>query len=178
MSPEVRSKIMAKIKGRDTSPERNFRSLLHAQGFRFRVCAEDLPGKPDLKLTKYQAVIFINGCFWHGHTCHYFRMPKNNEEYWKKKIETNRNRDHKVITELIDSGWRVCIIWECALRNKAIQSDPDIMMGKVNEWLQSSKQYLELNDLTATAKANFSTEDSKGLIALTKLSENHKKIEK
>ena len=111
---------MAAIKGKDTKPEMIVRKYLFSCGLRFRVQVRKLPGTPDIVLPKYKTVIFVNGCFWHGHGgCKYFRLPKSNVEFWKEKIERNIERDRESMQALLDLGWKVIRIWECELRNKA-----------------------------------------------------------
>ena len=117
---EERSKNMAAVKGKDTKPEMIVRKYLFSRGLRFRVQVRMLPGTPDIVLPKYKTVIFVNGCFWHGHEgCKYFRLPKSNVEFWKEKIERNIERDRESMRELHDMGWNVIRVWECELRNKA-----------------------------------------------------------
>lgn len=116
-SPETRHYNMSQIKGRDTKPEKIVRSYLFAAGFRFRKNDKKLPGKPDIVLPKYRTVIFVNGCFWHGHEgCRYFVVPATNTEFWLNKIIANRNRDEDKKRQLEESGWKVIVIWECQLR--------------------------------------------------------------
>jgi DNA mismatch endonuclease (patch repair protein) len=115
VTPEVRSRMMTSIKGKNTKPEMIIRKMLHALGFRYRLYAKDLPGCPDIVLPKYNAVIMVNGCFWHGHDCHLSNMPKSRSEYWEEKINKNRIRDEKNKKQLHELGWRVAIIWECAI---------------------------------------------------------------
>lgn len=111
---------MAAIKGKDTKPEMIVRKYLFSRGLRFRVQVRKLPGNPDIVLPKYKTVIFVNGCFWHGHEgCKYFRLPKSNVEFWKEKIERNIERDRESMRALLDLGWKVIRVWECELRNKA-----------------------------------------------------------
>ena len=111
---------MAAIKGKDTKPEMIVRKYLFSRGLRFRVQVRKLPGTPDIVLPKYKTVIFVNGCFWHGHEgCNYFRLPKSNVEFWKGKIERNIERDRESTLALLDLGWKVIRVWECELRNKA-----------------------------------------------------------
>lgn len=120
MTPEQRSRCMAAIKGKDTKPEMIVRKYLFSRGLRFRVQVRKLPGNPDIVLPKYKTVIFVNGCFWHGHEgCKYFRLPKSNVEFWKEKIERNIERDRESMRALLDLGWKVIRVWECELRNKA-----------------------------------------------------------
>jgi DNA mismatch endonuclease (patch repair protein) len=117
VTPEKRSRMMSGIRGKNTRPELVVRSGLFASGFRFRLHRRDLPGSPDLVLAKWKAVIFINGCFWHAHPgCRYFRIPKSRRAFWSAKLEGNRARDVAAVTTLIDHGWKVVTVWECALR--------------------------------------------------------------
>ena len=116
VTPQVRSRMMAGIRGGNTKPELAIRSALHRRGFRFRIHCSDLPGKPDLVFLKYRAVILIHGCFWHGHQCHLFRWPKTREEFWREKIISNMERDQRQFSVLRKDGWRVATIWECALK--------------------------------------------------------------
>lgn len=120
MTPEQRHKCMAAIKGKDTKPEMLVRRYLHACGFRYSLHCKKLPGSPDLVFRSLRTVIFIHGCFWHGHEkCKYYRLPKSNTEFWRDKVEQNRQRDCAVIQKLESKGWRVFIIWECELKNKS-----------------------------------------------------------
>ena len=114
---KTRSYNMSQIKGKNTKPEEMVRKYLFAQGFRYRKNDKKLPGTPDIVLPKYKTVIFVNGCFWHGHKgCKYFVWPKSNPDFWKKKIETNISRDLQKIKLLQSQGWRVITIWECELK--------------------------------------------------------------
>ena len=108
---------MSCIKGKGTKPEEIVRKYLFSQGFRYRKNDKRLPGTADIVLPKYKTVIFVNGCFWHGHAgCKYFVWPKNNEEFWKKKIEANIFRDQKKTKALEEQGWKVIVVWECELK--------------------------------------------------------------
>ena len=108
---------MSCIKGKNTKPEEIVRKYLFSQGFRYRKNDKRLPGTPDIVLPKYKTVIFVNGCFWHGHQgCRYFVVPKTNTEFWMNKIDTNRIRDQKKMSELETMGWKVIVIWECELK--------------------------------------------------------------
>lgn len=114
---ESRSYNMSRISGKDTKPEELVRKYLFSKGFRYRKNVRKLPGTPDLVLPKYRTVIFVNGCFWHGHEgCKYFVWPKSNAEFWRQKIETNISRDRRKEAQLRDMGWNVMIVWECELR--------------------------------------------------------------
>ena len=113
MTTEQRHKCMSRIKSKDTKPELIVRRYLHAHGYRYRINVKRLPGTPDLVLRKYKTVIFINGCFWHGHEgCKYFVMPKSNSQFWQKKIERNKQRDIEKRIQLRLLGWHTIIIWE------------------------------------------------------------------
>lgn len=117
---ESRSRTMRAVKGRDTQPELIVRRLTHLMGFRFRLCRKDLPGCPDLVFPRLHKVIFINGCFWHGHTCpRGRRIPKSNKEYWLKKILKNRERDQKALKLLVATGWKPLVIWECEMSDES-----------------------------------------------------------
>lgn len=117
MTPEQRSRCMAAVKGRDTKPEMIVRKYLFSRGLRFRVQVRNLPGCPDIVLPKYKTVIFVDGCFWHGHEgCKHFRLPKSNVEFWKEKIERNVARDTRNEAELKALGWRVIRVWECEIK--------------------------------------------------------------
>ncbi len=110
---------MSHIKGKDTKPEILVRSFLFVHGFRYRLYRKDLPGKPDIVLPKYKTVIFINGCFWHGHSgCKYASIPETNREFWLSKISGNIERDKNTFSKLESLGWRVIIIWQCQLKSK------------------------------------------------------------
>lgn len=119
-SREARSYNMSRIKCKDTKPEEIVRKHLFSEGFRYRKNDKRLPGTPDIVLPKYKTVIFVNGCFWHGHKgCKYFVWPRNNANFWKQKIEANMQRDAKKHMQLREIGWNVIVIWECELRAHA-----------------------------------------------------------
>lgn len=142
VSSEKRSQMMAGIKAKNTVPEMLIRKRLHSLGYRYRLHGTILPGKPDMILKKYNAVIFVNGCFWHGHDCHLFKLPKTRTEFWQNKIEENRKRDKKVLDELLNLGWRVAIIWECALKGKN-KLDFNALVDKLSGWIQSDNRFSE-----------------------------------
>jgi len=113
---------MSRIKGKDTNPELVVRKFLFANGFRYRLNQKNLPGKPDIVLKKYKTVIFVNGCFWHGHKgCKYFVLPKTRTQWWLQKITNTQKRDKQAEVELNVLGWRVITIWECELRPKNVE---------------------------------------------------------
>lgn len=118
-SPKTRSTIMSRIKGRDTNPERIVRSIIHRMGYRFRLHAKELPGKPDIVLPKHKKLVFVNGCFWHGHKgCKRAKIPATNTTFWLKKINSNIARDKKKLKELKKLGWKPLVVWQCQLRDK------------------------------------------------------------
>lgn len=126
---------MRGIKGVDTKPETTIRSGLHKRGYRFRLHDKALPGKPDLVLRKYNVVIFVNGCFWHKHDCHLFKWPKTRKDFWRKKIEGNAARDEKNVQALLDAGWRVMVVWECALKGKTRRDEAEVI-EVISAWLE------------------------------------------
>ena len=135
-SPETRSFNMSQIKGKNTKPEELVRRYLFSHGFRYRKHVSTLPGKPDIVLSKYKTCIFVNGCFWHKHEgCRYFVWPKNNAEFWKKKITGNVERDLRQQNELRLLGWNVVVIWECELKkdrfNETMASVTDNLRNNV-----------------------------------------------
>lgn len=120
---QTRSYNMSQIKGKDTKPELLVRKFLFSHGFRFRLHKKTLPGRPDIVLTKYRVVIFVHGCFWHGHEgCKYFVIPKTRTEWWLDKISRNKELDSKHTTGLKDMGWEVMIVFECELKKNKIES--------------------------------------------------------
>jgi len=127
---EARSKTMRAVKGRDTTPEMIVRRMVHAMGRRYRLHRADLPGKPDLTFPRMRKIIFVHGCFWHGHDCKRgARQPKDNAEYWIKKISRNKARDARSQEALKLMGWGVLIIWECQLK------DREALRGRLEDFL-------------------------------------------
>ena len=119
LSKEQRKRCMSHVRGKDTKPEVMVRQFLFSNGFRYRLYRKDLPGKPDIVLPKYNTVIFINGCFWHGHSgCKYATIPKANHDFWLAKISGNIERDKTNYAKLFELGWKVVEIWQCELKPK------------------------------------------------------------
>lgn len=114
-SQTKRSDIMSKISSKDTKPEILVRKFLFSKGFRYRINVKTLPGKPDIVLPKYKTIIFVNGCFWHGHNCKKGKLPSSNTDFWKEKISNNKSRDAKNFDLLVKLGWKVIIIWQCEI---------------------------------------------------------------
>lgn len=156
VSSATRSRMMSGIRGKDTRPELIIRKRLHREGFRYRLHEKDLPGKPDLVFPKYKALIFVNGCFWHGHNCHLFTWPKSRVEFWRKKIIENKRRDEMIIKHYSETEWRVMIIWECALKGKCKLS-LDGMINDIAIWLRSSVPGYEISGLPQCSRTTSST---------------------
>lgn len=127
ISPEQRSALMSRIRGRDTRIELVTRKGLHRLGFRYRLGGAGLPGRPDIVLPKYRAIVFVHGCFWHGHECPLFRLPGTRAGFWKAKIDANRTRDIRVAKQLADLGWHVETVWECQLRGAGPGEQADVI---------------------------------------------------
>lgn len=127
---------MAAVRAKDTKPELTVRRGLHALGFRYRLQARNLPGRPDLVLPKHRALIFVHGCFWHGHDCDLFRLPGTRPDFWRDKIAGNAERDANSLKQLQDLGWRTGIVWECALRGSHRQ-DSESALNALSEWIRS-----------------------------------------
>jgi DNA mismatch endonuclease (patch repair protein) len=127
-----RSEMMAGIRGKDTQPEMLIRRGLHARGLRYRLHLAGMPGRPDIVLPRFRAVIFIHGCFWHAHEgCRYFRLPKTRTEFWTAKLDGNRQRDSLKTDLLKRAGWRVLTVWECATRSFPV----DCLVNTIVSWL-------------------------------------------
>jgi DNA mismatch endonuclease (patch repair protein) len=127
LTPVQRRLNMSRIRGRDTKPELLVRRGLHALGLRFRVNRKDLPGKPDLVFPRFRAIIFVHGCYWHGHDCPRFKLPSTRREFWAAKISKNKQRDQRASERLLESGWRVLTVWECSLVGPARRNFADVM---------------------------------------------------
>ena len=133
-SKEIRSLNMSRIKGKNTKPELLVRKFLHAQGFRFRLHVKDLPGKPDLVLPKYKTVIFVHGCFWHGHeNCKYYVVPKTKTDWWLNKINGNKTNDEKAMQTLQKLGWQVIVLWECDLKTKVVEQTLTNLLSRLQQ---------------------------------------------
>lgn len=135
VSADVRSRMMSAIRSQNTKPELLLRSGLHRSGFRFRIHVRELPGTPDIVFPRYNAVLLAHGCFWHGHDCHLFKLPSTRQQFWRTKIERNRLADARVISALTELGWRVGVVWECALKGRTRLS-LDAVIGACTDWLR------------------------------------------
>lgn len=143
VSPEKRSEMMAGIRGKDTKPEVAIRKALFALGWRYRIHDKRLPGKPDLVFVKQKAVVFVEGCFWHGHDCHLFKWPSSRQEFWETKIEGNRQRDMRVRSELQALRWRHLTVWECAIKGRTRLPFP-LLIDRILGWLESTETVGEI----------------------------------
>lgn len=136
----TRSRMMSGIRGKHTKLEMVVRRWLHRKGFRFRIHDKRLPGNPDLKLPKYRSVVFVNGCFWHKHECHLFKWPSSRKDFWNAKLARNCERDARNVASLMASGWRVAIVWECAIKGQS-QSKVDDTLGELAKWLLATSEF-------------------------------------
>lgn len=143
VSPNVRSRMMAANRRRDTKPELLVRRYLHAQGFRFRLDVRKLPGSPDVVLARHRAAIFVHGCYWHRHKgCRLAATPKSNTKFWREKFDRNVERDERAGVDLLALGWRVAIVWECALAKNVVSSN----LFRLASWIRCDETNLELPD--------------------------------
>ncbi|WP_189420384.1 very short patch repair endonuclease [Cellvibrio zantedeschiae] len=138
-----RSSMMAGIKNKDTKGELLIRRGLYKLGFRYQLHRKDLPGRPDLVFPKFNSVIFVNGCFWHVHNCHLFKWPSSRPEFWKEKINSNKIRDEVNLEKLTKLGWKVLVIWECALKGKTRRNLDEVIHTAAN-WIQYDSQNAEI----------------------------------
>lgn len=135
---------MSRIRGRDTKPEMFVRQGLHARGLRYRLHDRKLPGRPDLVFAQYQAAVFVHGCFWHAHGCALSKLPATRQDFWKNKLEGNAARDRRTIDALHAAGWRVLVIWECALRGPARLSG-EVLLGRAQRFISGRvRDHLEI----------------------------------
>src|ERR1035438_919345 len=150
LTPEQRRLNMSRIRGRDTKPELLLRRGLHSRGLRFRLHRKDLTGCPDLVFPRFRAVIFVHGCFWHGHKCHLFKLPETRRAFWKKKIFGNADRDRRAVEILRSERWRVLTVWECALRGRG-HLEMSKILSRVESFLTGNRIVLEMKGTESTA---------------------------
>jgi DNA mismatch endonuclease (patch repair protein) len=134
---------MAAVKSSNTRPELLIRRSLHAAGLRYRLHSKHLPGKPDLVFPRYNVALFVNGCFWHRHSCHLFKWPATRQDFWRKKIDRNVVTDQKAVEALLATGWRVAIVWECALKGRT-RPDFTETMQQLIAWIHSGKRTITI----------------------------------
>ena len=141
-----RSEMMAGIKGKNTKPEITIRKALHRMGFRYKLHDKTLPGKPDLVFPKYNAVIEINGCFWHLHNCHLFKWPGSRKEFWEEKLTKNKERDQRNREELKAKDWRLLVVWECSIKGKS-KLPLERVLTTCESFLKGEQNYHEIKGL-------------------------------
>lgn len=134
---------MSRVRSKNTKPEMLIRRALHRAGLRYRLHGARLPGRPDMVFPSKRAVIFVHGCFWHGHDCPLFRLPATRTDFWSEKIDRNRTRDSRVLKELTSSGWRVLTIWECSVRGPA-RLDMQELVGEARDFILGDERQAEL----------------------------------
>jgi DNA mismatch endonuclease (patch repair protein) len=139
VSAAVRSRIMSKVRGKNTKPEKLVRSMLHREGLRFRIHVRTLPGKPDIVLPRWNAIILVHGCFWHGHDCRLFSWPATRGDFWKKKILRNREVDTAVTHRLRSAGWRVMTVYECAIKGRE-RLEISRLQARIATWVRSGRK--------------------------------------
>jgi len=151
LTPKQRSLHMARIKGADTAPELALRRGLHAERLRFRLHGRNLPGRPDLVFASHHAVVFVHGCFWHSHDdCVHATVPKTRPEFWRAKLAANKARDARITGELCAGGWRVLIVWECALKSAKVRP---ATIAKAALWIRSRSPFREIPPASAASEA-------------------------
>ncbi len=148
LSPEERHRNMSNIRAKNTKPEKMIRSALFNAGFRYRICDKRYPGKPDIVLPRYHSVIFINGCFWHAHeNCRYFVLPKSNIYFWTSKLQKNKERDEFILSWYKENAWKICIVWECALRGSNTDRKLESVKNSIITWLRNpSDLFIEFKE--------------------------------
>ena len=143
MDKSTRARIMSNVRQKHTGPEKLLRSILHRSGLRFKLHDKKLPGSPDLVFPRFGAVVFVHGCYWHRHGCFRSTMPQTRREFWQEKFRTNTRRDARNVERLLGCGWRVMIVWECALVGKYAVA-PDEVLEIVGSWLRGTQPSCEL----------------------------------
>lgn len=150
VSPATRSRMMSGIKAKNTRPEMLVRRLLHSEGYRFRLHRKDLPGTPDIVLSKFKIAIFVHGCFWHSHHgCNFAKVPVTRSEFWAKKLSANAARDKATVEKLNAIGWRVLCIWECATRGSGSIDD---LMSDISSWMLGKERSGEISGINVRSR--------------------------
>jgi DNA mismatch endonuclease (patch repair protein) len=143
VDPATRTRMMSGIRGRNTRIEVAVRKGLFALGYRYRTDVRSLPGRPDIVLPRWNVVILVHGCFWHAHDCGLYRIPATRPEFWREKLEGNAGRDRRNEAALKNAGWRIAIVWECALRGRGASALGDVI-NSLHEWIRGREQMIEL----------------------------------
>ena len=141
LTPEQRRLVMSRIRGKDTKPEMILRRGLHGRGLRYRLHGADMPGKPDMVFPRHRSVVFVHGCFWHGHGCSLFRWPKTRATFWRTKINRNIVRDRSSLAELKADGWRALVVWECALRGRHRRAMQDVL-SRAEAFIRQGREFV------------------------------------
>lgn len=141
----TRSRIMSRVGQKNTAPEKLLRSALHRRGLRYRLHVRGLPGTPDIVFPRYGAVVFVHGCFWHSHGCRKSTLPKSNRDFWYAKFRSNKERDSRKLLELQKGGWRVAVVWECAIIGRDALELREVVRA-VHRWLEDSATGCEIPD--------------------------------
>lgn len=142
----TRSRMMAGIRAKNTKPEMIVRTGLHALGFRYRLHVKEIPGTPDIVLPKFRALIVVQGCYWHGHNCRFFKLPTSNADFWRKKISANRLRDQRNLAEQHKAGWRTLVVWECAVRTSIKKNSKIDIVGLVATWISGESDKASIDE--------------------------------
>lgn len=143
-SPNIRSNMMSRIRGKDTKPELIVRKAVYGAGYRYRLHQNGLPGCPDIVLNSRRIAIFVHGCFWHAHSgCKYFKLPESNRRFWEEKLNANKERDHLAVRRLHNLGWKVITIWECSLRQESRKKNTLEKLLRAISYLAADDQSLE-----------------------------------
>ncbi len=153
LTPEQRHLVMSRVRGRDTKPEMLVRRGLHARGLRFRLQDRKLPGRPDLVFAKYRTAVFVHGCFWHFHGCGLSKIPGTRPEFWRKKLQDNVARDGKAVSALLAAGWRVLVIWECALRGTGRLGGAELLDGAASFITTQPRRHREIRGRSSVDNA-------------------------
>lgn len=143
LTAEQRRLNMSRIRGKDTKPEMLIRRGLHARGLRYRLHDRKLPGRPDLVFPRYGVVVFVHGCFWHAHGCALSKLPATRQEFWQQKLAENAARDRRAIEALRADGWRVLVVWECALRGRGRRIEDDVVAALASDIRSGTRSLLE-----------------------------------
>jgi DNA mismatch endonuclease, patch repair protein len=143
---QTRHRIMSSNRGKNTGPELEIRSALFREGFRFRLHARELPGKPDIVLPRWRVVVFVHGCYWHGHECRRRPRAKSNTSFWADKIKYNKARDMFSRNQLLDKGWRILVVWECAVRRRVPAFSQSDDFAKVVDWIKGNGKLAFLSE--------------------------------
>lgn len=142
----TRSRMMSGIKAKNTKPEIAIRTGLHTLGFRYRLHVKEIPGTPDIVLPKFRALVIVQGCYWHGHNCRFFKLPGSNVDFWRKKIAANHLRDQRSLTEQHKAGWRTLVVWECAVRASVKKNSKIDLVGSVASWISSESNRASIDE--------------------------------